>query len=86
MMMFNAHYRVIATSAGTEELTHNGQTYDLQLVDVEWHHDNGDVYEPGPDGSGGRFWLLTDKCDELPYVIRYQTDTYAVEFFPNTCS
>ncbi len=40
------------------------------------------VYPPGPDGSGGRYWVLSEKTAELPHVIRYKTDTYAVEFLP----
>ncbi len=86
MMNFDAHYRVIATSDGTEDLVHDGKTYSMTRVDVEWHHDNGDIYPPGPDGSGGRYWVLRENATDLPQVIRYKTDTYAVEFFPDTCA
>ena len=85
MMMFDARYDVIVTSAGTEELVHGDSSYAVELVDVEWLHDNGEVYPPGPDGSGGRYWLLRNTPEDLPHVIRYKTDTYAVEFLPQVC-
>lgn len=86
MMTFDAQYRVVARSAGTEKITNNGREVALQLVDVEWHHDNGDVYPPGPDASGGRYWLLAEPVAGLPLVVRYKTDSYAVEFLPETCA
>lgn len=85
MMMFDAHYKVFARSAGSEKLEHNGDTLTAQLVDIEWHHDNGDIYPPGPDGSGGRFWLLTDRSEVLPHVLRYKTDSYVIEFLAEYC-
>ncbi len=85
MMMFDAHYKVFATSAGTEKLEHNGDIFTTQLVDIEWHHDNGDIYPPGPDGSGGRFWLLADRSEDLPHVLRYKTDSYVIEFHSEYC-
>lgn len=85
MMVFDAHYRVFASDAGQETLEHDGQTLPARMVDVEWHHDNGDVYPPGPDQSGGRFWLLVGPHESLPRVLRYQTDSYAVEAVPGVC-
>ena len=85
MMMFDASYRVIATSAGTEQLVHDGRSHAVRLVDVEWRHENGDVYPAGPDASGGRYWLLEDAAEDLPRVIRYKTDSYAVEYLTKFC-
>ncbi len=86
MMNFDATYRIIAKWAGAKQITFNGSKIDVQLVDVEWHHnESGDVYPPGPNASGGRYWLITNPPAGLPYVIRYQTDTYAVEFFQSVC-
>ena len=39
----------------------------------------------GPDASGGRYWVVPEPPDGFPYVPRYKTDTYAVEFVRNTC-
>ncbi|MBT8077005.1 MAG: hypothetical protein KJO31_00430 [Gammaproteobacteria bacterium] len=86
MMNFDAQYRVIVRSAGTEKIVHNGREVVLRLVDVEWHHDNGDVYPPGPDASGGRYWLLAEPVEGLPPVVRYKTDSYAVGFLSDTCA
>ena len=86
MMSFDAQYRVIARFAGKKEMKLHGRTVMLHLVDVEWHHDNGDVYPPGPDASGGRYWLLAEPAEGIPIVLRYKTDSYAVEFLPVTCA
>ena len=86
MVAFDGTYRTIATLAGHEKLEHRGQTVDAMLVDVEWHHnESGDVYPPGPDGSGGRFWLLPEPPDGLPYVLQYQTDSYLVSTLMDAC-
>lgn len=86
MVSFDASYRVIATSAGTEMLDIDGRRVEARLVDVEWHHkESGDVYPPGPDASGGRYWIVPDPPAGVPYVPRYQTDTYAVEFVRSVC-
>ena len=59
-MSFDGTYRTIATLAGRETFTHDSQQVEVLLVDVEWHHqETGDVYPPGPDASGGRYWLVT---------------------------
>jgi len=86
MLSFDASYRVIATSAGVEELVIGDRSVTAQLVDVEWHHiESGDVYPPGPDASGGRYWIVSNPPDGVPYVPRYQTDTYAVEITRDIC-
>ncbi len=86
MVAMDATYDVIVTFAGRETLTFDGQTVDAWMADVEWHHLGlGDVYPPGPDASGGRYWIVADPPEGVPYVPRYQTDTYAVEFARRTC-
>jgi hypothetical protein len=86
MMNFDATYRVIASWAGRETFNYNGQKVEALLVDVEWHHhESGDVYPPGPDASGGRYWLVPNPPEGFPNVPRYQTDTYAVEFERGVC-
>ena len=86
MVAFDGTYDVIATWAGSETIDWNEQTIDVQLIDVEWHHrESGDVYPPGPDESGGRFWVVNEPPAGFPYVPRYKTDTYAVEFLPQVC-
>lgn len=87
MISFDGEYRVIATMAGRENLMVKGESVEAWMVDVEWHHLGvGDVYPPGPDASGGRYWIIPNPPDGMPYVPRYKTDTYAVEFVPGVCS
>lgn len=86
MIGFDATYKVIATLGGKEKMTINGKTVDAFYVDVEWHHLGlGDIYPPGPDASGGRYWVVNNPPEGVPYVPRYQTDTYAVEVVPSVC-
>ncbi len=86
MMQFDATYDVVVTWRGQEPLEFEGHTIDAFVADVRWHHhETGDVYEPGPEGSGGRFWLVPNPPSGFPYVPRYKTDSYAVEFVPDTC-
>jgi hypothetical protein len=86
MMNFDATYRVIASWVGRETIDYNGQKIEALLVDLEWHHhESGDVYPPGPDASGGRYWLVPNPPEGFPNVPRYQTDTYAVEFLRGVC-
>lgn len=87
MMSFDATYEVTATWAGRENIDFDGQTIESWLIDVEWHHrESGDVYPPGPDASGGRYWVVQDPPHGFPYVPKYKTDTYVVEFIEDDCS
>ena len=86
MVTFDGTYDVIATWTGSETLQWNDREVTAQLIDVEWfHRETGDVYPPGPDESGGRFWVVSEPPAGFPYVPRYQTSTYAVEFVPGVC-
>ena len=86
MINFDATYKVIATWAGTETFEHNGQDVEATMVDIHWiHNEIGDVYPGGPDESGGRYWLVKNPPEGFPYVPRYKTDTYAVEFVQGAC-
>lgn len=86
MLVFDAVYDVILTDAGTATLDFDGRPVETRMIDVEWHHlGQGDIYPPGPDASGGRYWVTADPPDGFPYVARYKTDTYAVEFIADTC-
>lgn len=86
MLNFDASYQVEATWAGKETVDFEGTKVEAWLVDLEWVHEGlGDIYPPGPDASGGRFWIVTSPPDGFPYVLRYKTDTYAVEFIEATC-
>lgn len=86
MVGFDATYDVIAEWTGTETLKFNNQEIEAELVDIEWRHrESGDVYPPGPDASGGRYWLVSNPPTGFPYVPRYKTDTYAVEFVDGIC-
>ncbi|MEM8817618.1 MAG: hypothetical protein AAGE85_17495 [Pseudomonadota bacterium] len=86
MVSFDGTYDVIATWVGKETLDVGDLSVDSWLIDVEWHHrESGDVYPPGPDASGGRYWVVQDPPDGVPYVPRYKTDTYAVEFAGEIC-
>lgn len=86
MMAFDATYRTVATIAGREMLEHETGAIEALLVDVEWHHnESGDVYPPGPDGSGGRYWLVPDPPAGYPYVPQYRTDTYLVSSLTEAC-
>ncbi len=87
MISFDATYRVIATDAGSETMQIGDKYVEAQMIDVEWHHlDLGDVYPPGPDASGGRYWVVPDPPEGVPYVPRYKTDSYAIEFVADTCA
>ena len=86
MISFDGTYRVIASWIGRETTVLNGTKTETWLIDVEWHHhESGDVYPPGPDASGGRYWVVPEPPPGTPYVLRYKTDTYAVEFVREVC-
>ncbi len=86
MIRFDAGYRVIASVAGRETLDMPHGPVQSWMIDVEWHHlELGDIYPGGPDASGGRYWIVPNPPAGVPYVPRYKTDTYAVEFIPGTC-
>ena len=86
MVSMDATYDVIVTYAGTATFEFEGTQVEAWMADVEWHHLGlGDVYPPGPDASGGRYWIVNDPPAGFPYVPRYQTDAYAVEFEPSVC-
>ena len=87
MVSFDATYDVIAEWVGTETLEFGGEEIQSWLIDVEWHHrESSDVYPPGPDASGGRYWVVPNPPAGFPYVPRYKTDTYSVEFIESDCS
>ena len=86
MMQFDAIYEVKIEWSGTETIEHQGNKFQAFLADVRWqHHESSDVYPPGPDASGGQYWLVPNPPAGFPYVPRYQTDSYAVEFYPLVC-
>ncbi|WP_164118112.1 hypothetical protein [Sphingorhabdus sp. Alg239-R122] len=86
MTNFNASYMITASKVGEEVIEHNGQEVAVNWIDVKWLHEQiGDVYPPGPNASGGRYWITKNKVRNFPRVIRYQTDSYAIEFLPKTC-
>lgn len=86
MIGFDGTYKTIATLAGEEEIAIGAVSATARLIDVEWHHnESGDVYAPGPDGSGGRFWVVENPPPGMPYVPQYQTDSYLVTALKDTC-
>lgn len=86
MIGFDGSYDVVAQWSGKETLEFEGRKIEASLVDVEWHHrESGDVYPPGPDASGGRYWIVPNPPAGFPYVPRYKTDSYAVEFISDAC-
>ena len=86
MVSMNATYDVIVTYAGTDTFEFEGKKIEAWMADIEWHHLGlGDVYPPGPDASGGRYWIVSNPPEGFPYVARYQTDTYVVEFQTGVC-
>lgn len=87
MIGFDGTYTVTATWAGKDELTHDGENLEAWMIDVHWlHHESGDIYAAGPDENGGRYWVVRHPPEGFPYVPRYQTDTYLVEFSGETCA
>ncbi|MEM7280482.1 MAG: hypothetical protein AAF438_02450, partial [Pseudomonadota bacterium] len=59
MMQFDGTYDVTVTWQGQHTLKYDGQSIEAYLADVRWHHlESGDIYPPGPQASGGRFWLV----------------------------
>lgn len=87
MLSFDGTYDVTATWVAREEMkSPEGTPFEAYLVDVHWHHrESGDIYAAGPDASGGRYWLVPEPPAGIPYVLRYKTDTYAVEFEREFC-
>lgn len=86
MIGFDGTYSTVATLSGKQEVSVGGVKATARLIDVEWHHnESGDVYAPGPDGSGGRFWIVSDPPDGMPYVPQYQTDSYLVTTLADHC-
>ena len=86
MIAFDATYDIIAEWVGEDIIEFDGQEIVTWIIDVEWRHrEIGDVYPPGPDASGGRYWVAPHPPAGFPYVPRYKTDTYAVEFVRQTC-
>lgn len=86
MMTMNATYVIDATLAGKDKIDFDGQLVDVLLVDVHWvHNESGDIYPPGPDASGGRYWIAENPPENFPHVPRYKTDSYVVEFVPEFC-
>ena len=86
MVSFDGTYDVTATWNGKETLEIGESNVEAWLIDVEWHHrESGDVYPPGPNGSGGRYWIVREPTEGVPHVLRYKTDTYAVEFTKGVC-
>ncbi len=86
MMAFDGTYRTVGTLAGQETFTHGNQQVQALLVDVEWHHiETGDIYPPGPDASGGRYWVVADPPAGFAHVPQYQTDTYLVSTVMESC-
>lgn len=87
MIGFDGTYKVTATWIGKDKLLHKGDTVEAWMIDVHWlHHESGDIYAAGPDGSGGRYWIVGNPPEGFPYVPRYQTDTYLVEFVGEACA
>jgi len=86
MLSMQGTYKTVATRFDMHEIEFAGEKVGVELVDVEWlHNESGDVYQPGPDGSGGRYWLVKNPPAGLPHVLRYQTDSYAIEFLEEVC-
>lgn len=86
MLQFDGTYKVVAKWVGSETLLVNDQSVTVQWVDVSWlHNESGDIYKMGPNESGGRYWLINEPAEGMPYVLRYQTDTYAIEFVKDRC-
>lgn len=86
MTNFDGSYQLIASKAGEETVSHNGQEVAVNWIDVKWlHEQSGDIYPAGPDASGGRYWITKEATTGLPRVIRYKTDSYAIEFLPSIC-
>ena len=86
MMAFDGTYTVRAKWSGRETIQYHGADIELWTVDVEWQHiESGDIYPAGPDASGGRYWIAKNPPKGFPYVPRYKTDSYNVEFIRELC-
>lgn len=87
MVSFDGTYDVTATWVSKETLdTPGGTSFVAYQVDVKWHHrESGDIYPPGPEATGGRYWLVPEPPEGIPYVLRYKTGAYAVEFLSEFC-
>lgn len=86
MIAFDGTYRTIATLAGRETRNHRGSSVEMLWVDVEWHHnESGDVYPPGPEAAGGRYWIVPNPPSSMPYVPQYRTDTYVISTLLDNC-
>ena len=86
MVAFDGTYEVVAKWVGKDMLEFEGGEIETWMIDVEWlHRESGDIYPPGPDASGGRYWVTPKPPAGFPNVARYQTDSYAVEFVAGVC-
>ncbi|MEP2989920.1 MAG: hypothetical protein ABJN65_05120 [Parasphingorhabdus sp.] len=86
MAQFDGTYTLIAHKTGSEITVQDNEEISINWIDVKWLHDqSGDIYPPGPQNSGGRYWITNVQHQTLPRVIRYQTDSYAIEYLQGTC-
>ena len=86
MTQFDASYTLTATQVGGEIIRTADGNVAVRWIDVHWVHNGvGDVYPAGPDASGGRYWITEKSEAGLPRVLRYKTDTYAIEHLPRFC-
>lgn len=86
MTNFDASYAIRARKTGQEMLQTEKGSVPVNWIDVEWkHNEAGDIYPPGPDASGGRYWITETATPGLPRIVRYKTDSYVVEFVPKYC-
>lgn len=86
MTNFDASYAIRATKTGQETIQSDNGAIPVDWIDVEWKHNEiGDIYPPGPDASGGRYWITRSAVDGYPRILRYKTDSYVVEFVPKYC-
>lgn len=69
---------VSISDGGTVEL--NGKIQAVWYADASWLnlHD-GDTYQPGPEGSGGRYVIFKQPAIGQPAVYRYKTDTVDIK-------
>lgn len=71
--LFRGSHSLTVTVTGQAMVTvGNGDQINCWMVEAHWlDHASGDVYEPGPEGDGGTYYIAVNPGGGVPYVVQY---------------
>ncbi len=71
--LFRGSHSLTVTVTGQEIVTAgNGEQVNCWAVEAHWlDHASGDIYEPGPNGDGGTYFIAVNPGAGVPYVVQY---------------